>query len=239
MRSSDYWDQRWQEMRGESRYSRSWPDSQARWLELRFIAAALAELEPKSVLEIGCGPFTLAEDAQILDWALKKKFTYRGLDSSASAIAEAKHAYPTFKFEVCDIATGFGGSEECIISRRTLQNLTEAERKEFLGWMIGAFQHGILIECTKHGLFRLNTLRLEHNLQPLVAPEFNCYLSSEEEQLILKRARRVHFADLYYLLTRGTQDLKTFDTQFHFRAASLCRDYPLSDVYGPLQGFIW
>lgn len=239
MRSSDYWENRWQALRGDSRYARSWPDSQARWLELRFIASQLQDLAPRSVLEIGCGPFTLAEDAEILNGALAKKFTYRGLDSSPSAIAEARHLYSGLRFEVCDIAAGvWGCPEQCIISRRTLQNLTEKERQIALPGALSA-EHGILIECTQYGLNKLNELRSTHALSPLRAPEFNSYLTPSEETLILKRAARVGFADIYYLLTRGIRDLKEFNTQYHFRAASLARDYPISTVIGPLQGFIW
>lgn len=240
----DYWESRWKDSFGKSQiYAGSWPDGQARWLELRFIADQLKKLQPKTLLEIGCGPFTLSEDVEITDICLHQ-LKYFGVDSSESAIAKAKAAYRGLHFRASDIAieklytTVDGRDFECVLSRRTLQNLSVEQRKPVLPQVL-AYPHGILIECTKMGLYALNTLRIAHHLSPLSAPQFNSYLDPDEVELILKTARPAHFADLYYLLTRGTQDLTEFNTQFHFRAASLCRDYPLQDIFGPLQGFVW
>jgi len=241
MRSSDYWQQRWSEK--GSIFRQSWPDDQMRWLELRFIAKILKQL-PLSlgVTEFGCGPFTLSEDQEIL--RLLSEGTYCGVDSSEAAIDRAKHIRADALFYHGDLAdpafTGNFNPAAILICRRFLQNLTYDEREHILPLVL-KFRHGIIIECCRSGLDTLNQLRVLSHLPELCEPEFNDYLSELEESFIVgKKGVQVdHFASLYYLLTRGAHQPKEFNTQYHFRASSLSRDFPTDVCFGPLKGFWW
>src|SRR5262245_39547602 len=244
MRSSDYWQQRWSEK--GSIFRQSWPDDQMRWLELRFIAKILKQL-PLSlgVTEFGCGPFTFSEDQEILRLIHESDVIYCGIDSSLAAIDRAKHVYgPDAIFYHGDLADpAFAGSfnqNVILLSRRFLQNLTREERKLILPICL-QFKHGILIECCRSGFTTMNLIRGFSGLPRLEPPEFNNYLTDEEEALIRQRAgvEVDHFASLYYLLTRGVRQPKEFNTQYHFRASSLSRDFPTDVCFGPLKGFWW
>lgn len=256
MRSLEYWDQRWSAapLTAKHRFEASWPDDMARWLELRFIAKQLKRLygfpdgsqtKPLAkILEIGCGPFTLSEDVEIK--ALLDACEYTGIDGSQWAIKEAQER-SGHTFICADLA---GRVEpdgqhywpltpaDCIISRRTLQNLTPEERMP-LWTLILSYPHGILVECSDAGLNSLNSIRALNNLPVLHPPEFNDYLGPIEESHLLQKATPVNFAGIYYLLTRGILNLKEFNTQYHYRAASLSHDCPTPANIAPLRGYYW
>jgi len=242
---NEHWDAKWKA--GRSKYYISWPDTQMRQLELDFIRLqlrhlAIANLGPvQKLLEIGCGPYTLDEDA-LLHGLVKNAFEYSGMDNSPAAIAQAKIDQPSLQFYkgdvIIDLPMLVQPAYGTILSRRCLQNIPPERRERLLDQVL-SWSHGILVESCEAGLHQLNMVRACFNLAPMPVPEFNYYLNDMEvSNIVSKGAKRVCFSSGYYLLTRGVADLKKFNTLSHQHYLQIQDVLKLPD-FGPLMGFVW
>lgn len=218
------------------------------------------------MVEIGCGPFTLEEDPELLA-LVRDRFIYHGIDGSPEAVHLATKLHPELRFSCLDLtyrppllaptstaaprpAPGWleavkptDGQPWIILSRRTLQNLTPRERVEVLPEVLSA-SHGVLVESTQGGLKRLNALRAALKKDPLPLPEFNDYLGEVEERQIKRVGSAYNFMGPYYALTRAVLELDGFGTDLHDLSMALAlacqmNESAVSAWCSPLKGFAW
>ena len=248
MNSLEYWDRRWS---ADGSFHASWPDTFARMLELNFIYKSIQKAEDRrfgstadrleSVLELGCGPLSLDENVCLAFYIRERDFV--GIDGSEAAVRVARARLPGAKFLVADLENLDleWPKADLLICRRTLQNLAPAHRGRLLA-RLADYPNGVLIEGTLSGLQATNTVRADHGLGPLAAPEFNEYLCAAEETTILKLpgCRKVSFLDKYYEQTRGVRQLVGWNTENHLAAYEAQLAAPeVAEGLGPVQGFAW
>lgn len=229
-----YWNGQWQQ---EDVYKASWADKWARRLELRLILAGLNKYRPCTVVEYGCGPFTLGESPAIYEYL--KGHSYMGVDSSETAIARAREQFREGNFRCKDIDSSFLQSGDFVIVRRTVQNIeTEAVRKDFLQ-KLSLYEHGIVIEGCEAGLARLNAIRVHHDLSVLISPDFNHYLTNKEvAYLEVDGATADNFLSTYYRFTRGQRNLRDWDSDDNYNAYLECK-YANEGNLGPVMAWTW
>jgi len=229
-----YWHSRWRE--DADPYAASWPDRYARLLELEFLAANLGT--PASVLEIGCGPFTVGESPNLYKRLSATRYT--GLEGASAAVDEFLDFAPpsavVLHRDLEDPSLVLPAAD-LIISRRVLQNLTADSRRRHLQQILN-YPHGILIEGSTRGLAELNAVRAQHDLPHLLEPAFNSYLNEAEEDLLLSVAHRRPFMSTYYKETRGTRQLIGWNTRAHFEAYYTTL-HANEGSLGPNMGFAW
>lgn len=231
-----YWDKRWGE--APNPYDGSWDDQYARALELMFISKKWPY--PRSMVELGCGPFTLDEWPGFSD-QLNKMESYLGLDGSPKAIeaATSRAVGTTRAFDVVDLNDALKLPQaELVLSRRCLQNLNPERRGRVIDLM-SAYPAGIVLECTQDGLQRLNEGRNSRvpPLPPLPEPAFNKYLTSDEVSRLKETipTLTIHYPlSGYYFWSRVLRN--TRNDLYSFAQTLL---HGGAGTYGPLTAFVW
>src|SRR5262245_5419559 len=128
--SLPYWDDRWG--KAPTDFRTSWPDNNARALELAFIHKAITPVRGRLV-ELGCGNLQLLESPD-LHFTLSARHSYVGVDGSAVALEAARRRaakeLPLAEFVQHDLSVGPPPVEgDFVLSKRTIQNLHPDSRE--------------------------------------------------------------------------------------------------------------
>lgn len=178
----------------------------AKELEQRAILRALATLQPRTVLEVGCGRGELARRIA----ARFPEVTVLAVDSAEAMIAGAReiHAPANLAFDVLDARDLAHDPRrfDAIVTERMLINLlTWREQRSVLHLLAGrltAGGHIVLCENSASGLAAVNATRGRWGLDPIQEPWHNRYLSDAMRVWGLRLVRRVDFSSTYYFLSR-------------------------------------
>jgi SAM-dependent methyltransferase len=148
-------------------------------LEHRAILAEVERLQPKRILEVGCGRGELARE--ILSSCLWVE-QYDACDNSDGMIAEAQKEWRPrhLDYHICELGNLPAGPYDCIITERMLINLPDdvAQRRaiaKFAGFLAPG---GRYLMCENHqaSLDFLNGHRASVGLPAIQAPWHNHYL---------------------------------------------------------------
>jgi SAM-dependent methyltransferase len=149
-------------------------------LEHRAILAEVERLQPKRILEVGCGRGELARE--ILSSCLWVE-QYDACDNSDGMIAEAQKEWRPrhLDYHICELGNLPAGPYDCIITERMLINLPDAEAQniavlEFVSRLCSGGAY-LMCEHFREGLVAINSIRYSMGLPCISAPWHNCYLN--------------------------------------------------------------
>jgi SAM-dependent methyltransferase len=212
-----YWREQAQE-HGDS-HAASWSDRYAIELEIREIAARIADGD--HVLDIGC-----ANGFSTLRLAAARAITIRGLDYVPEMIAQARGALDRsssdlesvvdFRIgDITDLSSEPANHYDKVVVTRVVINVGDwPEQVKALSESIRVVKPGgtlLLSEACLQGWRKLNRFRGEWGLDPIPMPEFNNYLDQDRVIEALEPEARlvelVNFASSYYVGTRVLKPL--------------------------------
>ena len=168
------------------------PDHAYRELEIRKIKENIANINDRgSILDVGCGNgFSTIELAKEFPTSM-----FIGIDYSESMIKAAQKAAKKAKvtnisFSVGDVLSISRHPElqhqkfDIVMTERCLINLANWEEQKLgilqMRKLLTPYGHLILVENTKDGLVKLNSLRKIVELEPIKEPWHNFYLPDQQ-----------------------------------------------------------
>lgn len=177
-----FWNDRWRDT--DDKYEASWAgDPHIRILELMIVYDWLGTSMASSLVEVGCGAYTLDEYPPL--GKLIDNIQYFGTDLSHEAIDRARRTCgkgsKAFRVTPAEDVLLDQWTMDCtnVLCRRVMQNMGRMERGMLID-ALASLRHGLIIECTQPGLMRCNVLRKRKNLDPIPEPAFNDYLTIAE-----------------------------------------------------------
>ncbi len=206
--------------------------------------AKAAKAASLRVLELGSGTGFLAERVVERLRPLRAKLHYDGVDFSAVAVERAsRRELPECAFHEADFLAfieAADGPYDMVITQRSIMAIMEpdAQRRLLrgLGDLLAPGGVGLLSEGTEQGLARLNELRAGLDVERLEKVWHSRYLDERDIELIFSSVEIVHFAPLYWLITRVVYpyfEEPRHDTPLHQFAASL----PQAGDFSPVRLF--
>jgi len=196
------------------------------------------------VLELGSGTGFLAERIVEGLRPLDLDLHYDGVDFSEQGVGHAVArglAGCTFhRAEFLAFAETAAEPYDVIVSQRSIMALMDSAEQsrllELLRDRLAPAGLGLFSEGTVQGLARLNELRRQLELAPLEKVWHSHYLDEGELTRIFGSIETVHFAPVYWLITRVIYpyfEEPRHDTQLHRFAATL----PQSGDFSPVRLF--
>ncbi len=196
------------------------------------------------VLELGSGTGFLAERVVERLRPLQTELQYDGVDFSAVAVERAsRRELPECAFHEADFLSFIEAADDpydMIITQRSIMAIMESDaQRRLLRGLSGLLVPGgvgLLSEGTEQGLARLNELRAALDVGRLDKVWHSCYLDERDIECIFSNVEIVHFAPLYWLITRVVYpyfEEPRHDTPLHQFAASL----PQAGDFSPVRLF--
>jgi SAM-dependent methyltransferase len=206
--------------------------------------AEATEATSVRVLELGSGTGFLAERVVERLRSLGAELRYDGVDFSAVAIERATHRnLPECHFHQADFlefVDAADGAYDVVITQRSIMAIMEPDAQIRLlrglrdRLTVGGL--GLLSESSVQGLDRLNELRTNLGVEELEKVWHSRYLDERDIELVFGSVEIVHFAGLYWLITRVTYpyfEEPRHNTALHRFAASL----PQAGDFSPVRLF--
>jgi ubiquinone/menaquinone biosynthesis C-methylase UbiE len=208
-----YWDSRASVHRDMS--TATFPDIYLREREIDHICGYIGRLAPTSVLDIGCG-----NGYGTFKYAVRfPNVRFRGEDLSTGMIGFALDNLGRLADPLGNLSFGVGdvtclshadGSYDMISTCRVLINLGAAERQLVaLREIQRVLKPGgvyVMLESFKQSYAKLNTLRAEFGLAPLVPHEMNLYMDEDQVREwcsgLLTVVEENPFSSTYYIGSR-------------------------------------
>jgi SAM-dependent methyltransferase len=197
------------------------------------------------VLELGSGTGFLAERVVECLRALRADLRYDGVDFSAVAVERAsRRDLPECDFHEADflafVEAAADGAYDMILTQRSIMAIMETEAQTHLlrglRDLLRPGGVGLLSEGSVQGLARLNELRAGLGVDRLEKVWHSRYLDERDIELVFGSMEIVHFAPLYWLITRVVYpyfEHPRHDTPLHRFAASL----PQAGDFSPVRLF--
>ncbi len=203
-----------------------------------------AEAASVRLLELGSGTGFLAERIVERLQPLGRELHYDGVDFSALGVERSnRRELPQCDFHEADFLTFVGAAEEdydLIITQRSIMALLESEPQtrllEGIRDLLKPGAVGLLSEGSIQGLDRLNELRAGLGVDRLEKVWHSRYLDERDIELVFGSVEVVHFAPLYWLLTRVVYpyfEEPVHNTPLHEFAATL----PQAGDFSPVRLF--
>jgi ubiquinone/menaquinone biosynthesis C-methylase UbiE len=184
-----YWDSRASVHRDMS--TATFPDTYLREREINYICGYIGRFTPASVLDIGCG-----NGYGTFRYAVRfPNVTFRGEDLSTGMIGFALESLGRLNDPPDNVSFGVGdvtnlsnadSSYDLICTSRVLINLGAAERQIVaLREIQRVLKPGgvyVMLESFSQSYAKLNALRMEFGLAPLVPHEMNLYMDEDQVQ---------------------------------------------------------
>jgi SAM-dependent methyltransferase len=196
------------------------------------------------VLELGSGTGFLAEQVVERLRPLDVELRYDGVDFSEVGVRHAtERGLPGCAFHQADFLAFTGASSDrydVIVTQRSIMAVMDAADQtrllQLLRNRLTADGLGLLSEGSVQGLARLNELREALELEALEKVWHSRYLDEQEIAEIFGTVEVVHFAPLYWLITRVLYpyfEEPQHDTPLHRFAATL----PQAGDFSPVRLF--
>jgi SAM-dependent methyltransferase len=207
----DVWDNYYATMEDTAIKDRSFFELEVEAITSRVLAAAEASQSPNlRLLELGSGTGFLAERILERLQPLEAEIHFDGVDFSATGTEKARErALANCEFHESDFLAFVEGAEEpydILITQRSIMAILEPDPQtrllEGVRDLIKPGGVGLLSEGSVQGLARLNELRAELGVEALEKVWHSRYLDEDEIDRIFPGVEVVHFAPLYWLLTR-------------------------------------
>lgn len=196
------------------------------------------------ILELGSGTGFLAERVVERLRPLKVELHFDGVDFSAIGVEKAaRRNLPECDFHEADFLSFVGAAEDpydVIVTQRSIMAIMDPDAQKLLLSGIRDLLKpggvGLLSEGSVQGLARLNELRAGLGVDPLEKVWHSRYLDEEDIQSCFDSVETVHFAPLYWLLTRVVYpyfEEPRHNTPLHRFAATL----PQAGDFSPVRLF--
>lgn len=200
-----FWDDRAIQY-GES-YRATLQEEYLRRLEIKTMIKYIERYNPKTVLDVGCGNgFSTKTFARRFP-----QIQFTGIDYSEEMISKANNEVINnssfFVGDVLELNTLPQRKFDFILTQRCIQNLPDynKQKKGINNLLNLTTPEGVvaLMECSKDGVKKLNSLRSKLNLKPItnIEPWHNNFLS-DNDMIIDFGAKVIHFSSTYMTITR-------------------------------------
>lgn len=199
-----------------------------------------------SMLELGCGTGFLAERITQRLTSLGIDFQYDGVDFSVTAIERAeRRELEACSFQADDFVSFLEARPreqyDLILTQRSIMAVMDAEAQrhllELVRGALGPSGTGLLSEGSIQGMARLNGLRTGLALDPIETVWHSRYLDEADLEAVFGGVHVVHFAALYWLITRVIYPHLAepeHNTDLHRFAAGL----PQAGDFSPVRLFV-
>jgi SAM-dependent methyltransferase len=241
----DVWDNYYATMEDTAIRDRAFFELEVEAITSRVYAhAEAAQAASLRVLELGSGTGFLAERVVKRLRPLGAELHFDGVDFSAIGVERASQRdLPECDFHEADFLAfveGADGTYDIVITQRSIMAIMEPDaQKRLLSGLRDLLRPdgvGLLSEGSMQGLDRLNELRAGLGVDRLEKVWHSCYLDEREIEFAFGSMEIVHFAPLYWLLTRVVYpyfDEPRHNTPLHKFAASL----PQAGDFSPVRLF--
>lgn len=240
----DVWDNYYTSMEDTAIRDRPFFELEVEALLSRALAHAEAAGTSVRVVELGSGTGFLAERLVERFQPLGIDLHFDGVDFSAIGVERAnKREIPGCHFHEADFLAFVDAADEpydIVITQRSIMAIMEPElQTRLLGGVRGLLAPGgigLLSEGSVQGLARLNELRGGLDIEPLEKVWHSRYLDEQEIEQTFGSVEVVHFAPLYWLLTRVVYpyfEEPRHNTPLHSFAATL----PQAGDFSPVRLF--
>jgi SAM-dependent methyltransferase len=209
-----------------------------------YARAEAAKATGLRVLELGSGTGFLAERVVERLRPLQAELRYDGVDFSAVGVARAsRRDLPECDFHEADFLAFVEAADsayDIIITQRSIMAIMEPDAQtrllRGLRDLLKPGGLGLLSEGSVQGLERLNELRAGLGVGRLEKVWHSCYVDERSIEFVFGNVEIVHFAPLYWLLTRVVYpyfEEPRHNTPLHDFAASL----PQAGDFSPVRLF--
>jgi SAM-dependent methyltransferase len=209
-----------------------------------YAQARAAKTSTLRVLELGSGTGFLAERVIASLQQLQAEVHYDGVDFSPIAVERAsRRCLPGCHFHEADFLAFIEGGDvayDIVLTQRSIMAIMEpGVQIRLLGGLRDLLTPGgmgLLSEGSEQGLARINALRADLGVDRLETVWHSHYLDERDIERVFASVEIVHFAPLYWLITRVIYPYfkePRHDTPLHHFAASL----PQAGDFSPVRLF--
>jgi SAM-dependent methyltransferase len=209
-----------------------------------YAQAEVAKAASLRVLELGSGTGFLAERVVERLRPLGVELRFDGVDFSALGVERAnRRELPECEFHEADFLAfvdAATGAYDMIITQRSIMAIMEPDAQtrllEGIRDLLKPGGVGFLSEGSVQGLARLNELRAGLGVDRLEKVWHSLYLDERDIERVFASVEIVHFAPLYWLITRAVYpyfEEPRHNTRLHDFAASL----PQAGDFSPVRLF--